>query len=171
MKKLLLSVICMAVLTVFSPIEGRACNCDLPRGHLSLEQQVKKARKQSQTVFAGNVVEILRDPESSVVVVKFRVESSWKGRLPKKVSVSTGQGHGDCGYQFEVGQSYLVYAYGSDENSLSTNICQRTAPLSEAAADIKLLGKRKLPSKAEVHGPSPAIQQWLATDAAIVSSS
>ena len=95
----------------------------------------------------GNVMEILGDRDSSAVVVKFRVKSTWKGRLTKRVSVSTGRGHGDCGYQFEVGQSYLVYAYGSDENSLSTNICQRTARLSESAADIKLLGKGKPLSK------------------------
>ena len=80
------------------------------------------------------------------VIVKFRVESSWKGKLLTELRLTTGLGNGDCGYPFEVGQKYLVYAYGSDVNRLGTNICQRTVDLIEAAADLKALGKAKAPS-------------------------
>jgi hypothetical protein len=72
------------------------------------------------------------------------VEKLWKGVLPEEISIVTGRGNGDCGYRFEVGGSYLVYAYGSDESSLSTNICQRTAKLSVAQADLKVLGRGKV---------------------------
>jgi hypothetical protein len=145
MNRNLVLMIGIATLVGFSQIEARACTCDLPRGNLTLRQQVKKAQKHSQAVFLGNVIQILQKPESYGVLVRFRVENAWKGKLTQEVTVFTGHGGGDCGYRFEVGESYLVYAYGSNER-LSTNICQRTAPRSEGG-DIKLLGKGKIPIK------------------------
>ena len=111
-----------------------------------MKQQVKKARVQSQAVFVGEVLEVVSSPESYVVKVKFRVESSWKGMVATELLLTTGRGGGDCGYRFEVGKKYLVYAYGSDERDLLTNICQRTAGLMDATADLKVLGKGKWPS-------------------------
>lgn len=143
MKKFLL-VIWIAMVVVFGELEARACTCDLPLGKLTVKQQVKKARAQSQAVFVGKVLEVVRSSESFSVSVKFRVESSWKGKLPRELSLTTGLGNGDCGYPFEIRQKYLVYAYGSDENRLATNICQRTPGLIEAAADLKALGKAKI---------------------------
>jgi hypothetical protein len=61
------------------------------------------------------------------------------------VIVVTGRGGGDCGYRFEVGARYLVFAYG-DDAKLETNICQRTKELAQAAEDLKLLGKGKSPT-------------------------
>jgi hypothetical protein len=147
MKKLALSIIVIATLLVFIQIEGRACTCDLPQGNLTLKQQVKKARKQARAVFIGKVVEIRRDPQAYIVGVKFQVQNAWKGTFPYEVTVDTGLGSGDCGYRFEIGEIYLVYAYGSNESSLVTNICQRTAPLVDASADIKVLGKGKSRTK------------------------
>lgn len=145
MKYFLPGIFC-AILVLFAGPDVQACSCDLPYPKLSLSQQVKKARKQSQAVFVGRVFDIVNPPGSYIVVVKFRVESVWRGKLAKEVSLTTGRGNGDCGYRFEVGQSYLVYAYGSDETDLATNICQRTAAISDATVDLKLLGKGKVPS-------------------------
>ena len=144
MKKFLL-VIGIAMVIVFGELEARACTCELPLAKLTIKQQVKKARAQSQAVFVGEVLVVVRPSESYTVIVKFRVESSWKGKLRTELSLTTGLGGGDCGYPFEVGQKYLVYAYGSNENGLATNICQRTANMIEAAADLKVLGKGKAP--------------------------
>jgi hypothetical protein len=54
--------------------------------------------------------------------VKFRVEKYWKGVLTTEMIVVTGRGGGDCGYRFEVGARYLIFAYGGD-TKLETNIC------------------------------------------------
>ena len=141
MKRLLVLIIGITILVGFSGIEARACTCELPLANLTLTQQVKKAKKQSQAVFVGKVMQVRS--EGYGVSVKFRVENVWKGKLSREVTIFTGQGGGDCGYRFEVGESYLVYASGSHER-LSTNICQRTAPRS-ADGDMKVLGKGKLP--------------------------
>ena len=143
MKRLFRLIVGIAALVGFSWTEARACNCDLPLRNLTLKQQVKKAQKQSQAVFVGKVLQV--KPEGFGVSVRFRVENVWKGKLFREVTIFTGQGGGDCGYRFEVGESYLVYASGSNE-ILNTNICQRTAPQSEGG-DMKLLGKGKTPAR------------------------
>jgi hypothetical protein len=88
-------------------------------------------------------VTIDKKPGDLYVAVRFKIEESWKGTLSKEATVFTGQGDGDCGYKFEVGQQYLVYAYRYNDTDLGTNICQRTASLIEAAEDLKALGKGK----------------------------
>lgn len=141
MKRLHVLIIGIVTLVGFTWIDARACTCDLPLVNLTLKQQVMKAQKQSQAVFVGKVVQVVQNPEAYGVSVNFLVERVWKGKLSREVTILTGQGGGDCGYRFEVGESYLVYASGSNE-SLSTNICHRTAPRSEDG-DMKILGKGK----------------------------
>ena len=145
MKRLFVLIVCLATLVGFSRIEAHACTCSLPLWNLTLKQQVKKAQKESQAVSVGEVMQILETTEGLSRSVKFRVENVWKGKLSQEVTIFTGQGGGDCGFPFEVGAIYLVYASGSNE-SLSTNRCGRTVPRSEDG-DLKLLGKGKPPLK------------------------
>jgi hypothetical protein len=100
---------------------------------------IAAARKSATAVFSGKVMSI-ENQSTLLVRVTFLVESAWKGQVAKSVTIQTGGGGGDCGYRFEIGERYLVYAYGSAE-SLSTNICQRTRPLSASAVDRKSLKK------------------------------
>ena len=47
---------------------------------------------------------------------------------------------GDCGTDFQVGETYLVYAYSDEEtNELSTDACSRTRRASDAGADLAYL--------------------------------
>jgi hypothetical protein len=117
-----------------------ACSCSLPKGNKSIEQQVKEAFKNSTVVFSGEVLEVIKKPDNFFVTVRFKLEKTWSNKdLRKDIIVSTGQGSGDCGYPFEVGKSYLVYAYG-ETNSLKTNICYRTTFI-ESNKDIAVLNK------------------------------
>lgn len=136
-------IICATILVGFSWSEARACTCALPFPTLTLKQQVKKAQKESRAIFVGEVMQVVQNPDASGVSVKFLVEKIWKGKLSREVNIFTGRGGGDCGYQFEVGESYLVYASGANE-SLSTTICQRTARRS-GNGDLKHLGKGRRP--------------------------
>ena len=65
--------------------------------------------------------------------VLFDVTNTWKGVEQSQMIITTGQGGGDCGYDFKKGQEYLVYAnestmYGA--KSLASTICDRTDVLS-----------------------------------------
>lgn len=131
----------VVVLVMLARVEGFACTCGAPNPNQSLKRQVTAALSESRAVFSGRVLEVTDNPEAFGVVVKLRVERHWKGSPPLEVRLFTGRGGGDCGYRFEVGERYLVYAYGPRASELSTNICQRTAKLSEAAKDLRVLGK------------------------------
>ena len=68
-------------------------------------------------------------------VFHFTIDKSFRGVQGTEVEIMTGNGGGDCGYGFEIGRQYLVYAY-RDENRLVTGICSRTRPTSHAEADF-----------------------------------
>ena len=77
----------------------------------------------------------------------FKVKEAFLGsEKDKNITISTGFGFGDCGYPFETGETYLVYAYGYEEtNAFSTSICTRTRPLGPVTnEDLTFL--RGLPS-------------------------
>jgi hypothetical protein len=54
-----------------------------------------------------------------------------------EIEIATGMGGGDCGYPFQPGEDYVVYAYKNAEGRLETNICSRTRPLAQAADDLR----------------------------------
>ena len=150
MRRILLHFLGVAGFILLATNTGFACTCDLPLSHQSLEQLVVEARNDSKAVFSGKVVEVIENPKDIFnVVVRLRVERTWKNVRAGEVLIVTGSGGGDCGYRFEVGESYLVYAYGSRGGRLGTNICQRTRKIADAGEDIKILGKGRLPSKAK----------------------
>ena len=147
MRRTIFSIIWIAALLVCAQAENPACTCSLPLPKDSLKKQVKKALTESRAVFAGKVLEINESPQAYSVVVRLKVEQSWKGLFLEEINIVTGRGGGDCGYRFEVGESYIVYAYGPSESILATDICQRTAKLTEAREDLKVLGKGKVALK------------------------
>ena len=69
-------------------------------------------------------------------VFRFTVDKSFRGVEAKEVDVLTGSGGGDCGYGFQLGGQYVVYAYRDNANRLVTSICSRTRPSSDADADL-----------------------------------
>jgi hypothetical protein len=92
-------------------------------------------------VFTGTVTAMRR--EGNLGAVTFRVERTWRhdmpGRsLPQSVTVSTAADGAACGYDFDRGQTYLVYANGGgvDEAALTTNSCMRTRAIDAAAEDL-----------------------------------
>jgi hypothetical protein len=70
--------------------------------------------------------------------VRFRVLERWRERAGATVELTTGAGGGDCGYTFEKGVSYLVFA-SARAGALTTGICSRTRKLTDAAEDLAYL--------------------------------
>ena len=60
---------------------------------------------------------------------------------PKEDTIEVWTPFGDCGYDFQAGETYLVYANNDEgsSNSLSTDVCTRTRRLSEAGEDLAYL--------------------------------
>ncbi|OKL36865.1 hypothetical protein [Domibacillus mangrovi] len=130
----------------FFPSYGEACSCAKP-------PDVKEEFSLSKAVFRGKVTEI--DEKKSVSgfptkSVRFEVNETWKGVSQSQVNVTTGNGGGDCGYEFRKGQEYLVYAndsdmYGSSEQTVI--ICSRTKEISTAQEDLAILGEGQTPTE------------------------
>jgi hypothetical protein len=137
MNKRLLSIfslITMTFLILLSSQNSFACSC---LANLKpLKTQVKDAFDNSGAVFSGEILEIAPKGEWEVLV-KIKVEKSWKAKLFQEVTLKTEEDSAMCGFGFEIGQKYLVYAYGN-VNSLATNNCSRTA-LFKYQEDIEFL--------------------------------
>ncbi len=118
------------------------------------ESTVEGGFKNSDAVFTGTVIgtDTIR-PEpvnvgTEVVFFPYRrdflflVETSYKGvHVKDTVRILTGLGGGDCGFRFQAGKSYIVYAYKDESKALHTNICKRTTRYNaeEAAALNQLI--------------------------------
>lgn len=75
-------------------------------------------------------------------VVTIQVLRTFRGNLNGSVTVLTGIGTGDCGYDFETGKEYLIYASSLDGGVLFTSICTATAAMEEAGPQLRsLLGE------------------------------
>ena len=73
-------------------------------------------------------------------VVYVRVQRSYRGEVRGTVRVLTGNsGERDCGFDFETGGQYLVYAGKDDSENLVTSICTGTSLLEEADLALRIL--------------------------------
>jgi len=119
-----------------------------------------KALEAADAVFLGTVESIQeRDIEVSInsspsrftrLFVTFTPEIVFKGDRKGPITVSTGVGGGDCGFEFIVGKSYLVYSYVELGGFLYTSICSRTQESSRNSREIlELQGRLPKPKKKE----------------------
>jgi hypothetical protein len=92
------------------------------------------------TIIGGN---------AATASVTLRVSEVWKGSKHETVQLATVPNDGvSCGYPFEEGQKYLVYAY-EGQRGLTVDGCSATKPLSKAGADLAVLGNDKEPEEGD----------------------
>jgi hypothetical protein len=120
-----------------------ACSCVNPRppcayyGNTSaifLGRVVGSAERKSYLDKDGNKTVY------DVGTIRFLVQENFVGAPGYEVEIHSGTGGGDCGYWFRRNESYIVYAYRSQEdNKLYTSICTRTKHVSQAEEDLAFL--------------------------------
>jgi Carboxypeptidase regulatory-like domain len=153
MRYLIVVIAVVGWLTVASSV-AQACSCMAPGTPC-------ESYGTASAVFVGTAVSVrgVERPRTADLdtwydkrVYKFSVEQSYSGVDGTEVEISTGTGGGDCGYRFEIGERYLIYAH-SYQNRLSTNICSRTKALATANEDLAFLGNlSSSPAGASVYG-------------------
>ncbi len=128
-----------------------ACSCVGPI-------PVCQAVWQTDAVFTGEVLAVTDEKRATTTnqtpelqsgrQVRVRVLESFRGEAAKEIDVFTGSGGGDCGFTFQTGASYLIYAYRHPATGrLSTGICSRTKLLANASEDLAYLrGPARTPS-------------------------
>jgi len=141
-----------------TPASVLACTCahPPPPGPNGAPIPVERAPDKDEAIFEGTVAsarlkgslvdakvgELISadiDQDPPYMLVAFNVSRSYAGQQGKSVELKTGMGGGDCGYPFEVGKQYLVYAWKDESGLLSTGICSGTGLLEDRKADIASL--------------------------------
>lgn len=129
------------VLFLFASAE-KAFACGCAASLEPLEKQIQAAFVNSEAVFSGKVVEVKESPaDESKFIVKIKVAQSWKGAAKREIFITTAKESSMCGYGFEIGKKYLVYANGLKDDPFVEN-CSRTAVFSDKG-DAKYLSKLK----------------------------
>jgi hypothetical protein len=132
-------IVAMAVTVLLRVEAPHACDC------LSPSREACGRALGADDIFVARVIsnppiDYSAAHQSNLHAVEMSVSESFRGRANGHVEVFTGTGGGDCGYDFKVGRTYLVYAYRSPTNGkMTTGICSATAPIEEAKADLVFL--------------------------------
>ena len=121
----------VVIISLFLLQPAVACECDLEV--LESEYAVEHA----DVVFIGMVHSIEDLEENGRTKVTFRIMKSWKKPLPYFIHLTTAAEEVDCGFLFNLFDTYLVFASGADDNELSTGICTRTHLLHDEDEDLK----------------------------------
>jgi hypothetical protein len=115
-----------------------ACSC-LPPG------PAVRSYFNYDAVFSGRVTDVVPpEPRGNIassadpVSVHFEIYKSYKGVSGKNITVTTAPFEAICGYNFEKGNEYLVYADKNNSDYLSVNLCSNTSLLSESKSDVAL---------------------------------
>lgn len=129
-----LALLWLALVPAVAPPACAACDC----AQLAVEEAVADA----DAVFVGRVLGVnqLDDEEGSTrTPAMLHVEEEMKGELPRAVLVFTAVTGSICGFYFEVGERYLIYAKSGPVSDapalLGTNICMRTRPLADVSEE------------------------------------
>jgi hypothetical protein len=115
------------------PRAAAACDCAASTACRSVAH--------ADAVFVGRVLSIADAPDGQwpARVVRFAVAESFIGGQAGEAVVRTGQGGGDCGFRFDVGTTYVIYAHRTDTGALSTGICSRTAKTALNGGELAML--------------------------------
>lgn len=147
------------LVALLAPRDAAACSCMRPT--------FEDARSSSAAIFEGRVDEITT-VEGDEVRVRFHVTQAWRGVEHESVEIQTASNSAACGFPFEAGQHYLVYA-GQREQTLMVSLCSRTARMDDASEDRQLLGSGTIPVDVEDETDEPTPREPPATRAGCAS--
>jgi hypothetical protein len=127
---LLLTFAATLAFAALKPAAASACSC--------MQQTQEDAAQNAGAIFEGRVTRI-ENPEGNPTI-HFQVVRSFKGPSQESLTASTANSSASCGYGFEQGKSYLVYATQEAGGALAVSLCSRTAPIENATEDLNKLG-------------------------------
>ena len=122
---------------------------------------VPRARRDAAAIFTGRVIAVDTTSlnriwlpsdtspnrrllqRADTVRYTFEVNEVWKGKRQRQTVITAPYAHSSCGRSFDLWQRYLVYA----ERGGIASSCARVKLLTEADADLKILGKGEKPRR------------------------
>ena len=159
-----LSPLALILALAAAPSTARACSCVTVVSPATLMLSDGKPAPTMQdvegadVVFAGEVIDVRPKPSGDPAadqffvagrVTRFRVTRYWNNRVDREVTVETGFAGGGCGFVFEKGKQYLVFARKDNKQILTTSICTRTTSIAQVPdvwkAMIRAAGEGRKP--------------------------
>jgi hypothetical protein len=119
------------------------------------QPSVEDAYEKSAVVFSGKVARIQNYTVESFGdwhLVSFEVDRYWKTANEnsdyQQAILFTAPDGNYCGYEFEVGKTYLVYTikWWHDPDQLYTGLGYRNQPIEKAQEDLAFLGEGRAPT-------------------------
>lgn len=98
-----------------------------------------QAFAEADAVFLGKILFFEEIPSIYQRRAQIEVLKIWKGNKNEADTLFTAMSEASCGYDFRIGETYLIYAYHFGGEPLSTNLCTRTQPASQAVEDLEFL--------------------------------
>ena len=86
----------------------------------------KELSENKLVTFLGEVVKVRAIQPGDPSETTFVVLGHWEAELPVEVVVRSGWTGGGCGFLFEAGKRYVVFATRQKDDTLYTSICTRT---------------------------------------------
>lgn len=134
------------ILTTFSfTVTCYACNCAI--------NSVEAEYENSSAIFSGKVIQLIDENKNKKLIstgdqitVILEVQEVWKGVNESQIMLHTVRSSASCGYEFEIGKEYLIYAT-EREQGFHVSSCSRTTTLSHAISDIDYLGEGNTPTE------------------------
>ena len=102
----------------------------------------------ADVVFDGTVIYVNTNWMSGGMKYTFQVHESWKRRTDTVMVINSGFATTDCGYTFEEGQRYLVFA--RKKFSFKTDLCAGNTLISDAEKYLAKLGQGQKPSQSSL---------------------
>jgi hypothetical protein len=121
---------------------AHACKCAEP-------PSARDALASAGAVFEGRVEKLT--PAGNDLVVEFSVTQGWKNAATERLRLRTPLASAACGYPFNAGESYLVYADAGAGDGLRVSHCSRTRLAAEGEPDVAELGLGVVPFSPSPH--------------------
>jgi hypothetical protein len=127
------------LLCCFAP-ESQACSCGFG-GAAPCQEYWRTEAIFSGTIIGSSSIEVKYDSyKTTQRVLRVAIKQAFRGVDGGQIEVVSGWGGGDCGFEFKLGESYLIYASRSKADTrLHTSICTRTRALADAADDLAFI--------------------------------
>ena len=126
------------VALLLAPSMAYACSCvDFNE---SKDARYRRGLNGAAVVFSGRVTRVeTRSGDHPTLVVAFMVDRVWKGAVAGQQTVYTADNSAACGYSFDAGERYIVFASGTAE-ALWTGLCDANTHASSESDVIRALG-------------------------------
>jgi len=105
-------------------------------------EAARKAWSQSDAIVSGKVVEqrpVAGGDAPEAIEVTIAVKRRWKGPKAATLRIRTPESSAACGYGFQTGRDYVVFAVRAADDEYTTHLCSLTRPLREASKYVSAL--------------------------------